>query len=458
MARVNCDQCSQTFNTKKLFVSHLITKSCHKSIREAAKSQTRNKAQQEENFDYPTLEIVPVQDCPECRRFSKAGMQMYMLSHLASHVQSKAEYFECEDCSLKFESAYYLEKHENKKHKNEKCDDCPKKFKITSLLQKHVEDVHKTENCNDCGYRARTKDMLDTHIYNNHPTDVCEECGMAFENPSVVEKHFREIHEKMKCDDCDQEFDSEEVLDHHKVEVHNHAKTTFKQFGGGLMMMMVSENTEPAEEEKEHEENDLPKSNISSEVNLVEKEKVYASEKKVLGEEIKDEEIVSEKVDVEAEDNVVVEDASTIEVKPEDEVTKIMTPTSNINVFGPGFFMMYQEESEKNQEKNSKEDIPKELQDRSENTPENENEEDAPQKYKEDTSVNKKRCIDNVELDESNEEAKIVKKPKQTIEEADSVLDRQDISTGSSDTSEQIGNSSDPMETCDQSDEGKDDM
>merc|ERR1719186_1107961 len=271
---------------------------------------------------------------------------------------------------------------------------------------------------------------------------------MAFENPSVVEKHFREIHEKMKCDDCDQEFDSEEVLDHHKVEVHNHAKTTFKQFGGGLMMMMVSENTEPTEEEKEHEENDLPKSNISSEVDEVETEKVYASEKKVLGEEIKDEEIVSEKV------NVVVEDASTIEVKPEDEVTKIMTPTSNINVFGPGFFMMYQEESEKN----SKEDIPKELQDRSENTPENENEEDAPLKNKEDTSVNKKRCIDNVELDESNEEAKMVKKPKQTIEEADSVLDRQDITTGSSDTSEQIGNSSDPMETCDQSDEGKDDM
>merc|ERR1719186_2314292 len=190
---------------------------------------------------------------------------------------------------------------------------------------------------------------------------------MAFESPSVVEKHFREIHEKMKCDDCDQEFDSEEVLDHHKVEVHNHAKTTFKQFGGGLMMMMVSENTEPTEEEKEYEENDLPKSNISSEVNEVETEKIYASEKKVLEEEIKDEEIVSEKLHVEAEDNVVEEDASTIEVKPEDEVTKIMTPTSNINVFGPGFFMMYQEESEK---KNSKEDIPKELQDRSENTPE----------------------------------------------------------------------------------------
>merc|ERR1719186_303245 len=216
--------------------------------------------------------------------------------------------------------------------------------------------------------------------------------------------------------------------------------------------MMVSENTEPTEEEKEHEENDLPKSNISSEGNEVETEKVYASEKKVLEEEIKDEEIVSEKV------NVEVEGASTIEVKPEDEVTKMMTPTSNINVFGPGFFMMYQEESEKNQEKNGKEDIPKELQNRSENTPENENEGDAPQKYMEDTSVNKKRCIDNVELDESNEEAKIVKKPKQTIEKADSVLDRQKITTESSDTSEQIGNSSDPMETCDESDEGKDDM
>ena len=78
MVRVSCDQCSQSFNTKKLFVSHLISKSCHKSIREAAKSQTRNKGQQEEAFDYPTLEIVPFQNCSECRWFSKPGMQMYM--------------------------------------------------------------------------------------------------------------------------------------------------------------------------------------------------------------------------------------------------------------------------------------------------------------------------------------------------------------------------------------------
>ena len=135
MVRINCDQCSQIFLTKRLFVSHLITKSCHKSIREAAKS--RNKASQEEIFDYPTLEIVPVQDCPECRRFSKAGLQMYMLSHLASHVISKDEYFKCEECGLKFESANFLEKHESKKHKNVKCEECPKKFKTISSLQKH---------------------------------------------------------------------------------------------------------------------------------------------------------------------------------------------------------------------------------------------------------------------------------------------------------------------------------
>ena len=105
--------------------------------------------------------------------------------------------------------------------------------------------------------------------------------------------------------------------------------------------------------------------------------------------------------------------------------------------------------------KNGKEDIPKELQDRSENTPENENEEDAPKKYEEAISCNKKRYIENVELDESNEEAKVVKIPKQTI----AVLDSKDTTaTGNSNTSEQIGNYSDPMETCDQSDEGKDDM
>eukprot|EP00092_Neocalanus_flemingeri_P032071 GFUD01034859.1.p1 GENE.GFUD01034859.1~~GFUD01034859.1.p1 ORF type:complete len:435 (-),score=132.27 GFUD01034859.1:113-1417(-) len=432
MVRVNCDQCSQTFNTKKLFVSHLITKSCHKSIREAAKSQSRNKAQQEENFDYPTLEIVPVQDCPQCRRFSKAGMQMYMLSHLACHVRSKAEYFECEDCSVRFDTANYLEKHENKKHKNEKCDDCPKKFKLYTLLQKHVEGVHKTESCKDCDYKAKTKDSLETHIYNSHPTDICEECGMAFENPSAVEKHFQDIHEKIKCDDCDAEFDCEELLENHKVDSHNQTKTTFKQFGGGLMMMMITENPEPTEKESEAKDDNVLNSNLD-----VTKEENILVEETIGKESLKDEEIKDTK-DEEIEDTKEEEIKDTRareeEIKDTLEVSSAMEEKSeNINVFGAGFFMVYQEEPEYNPE------------------PEGKNHDDNPQESNEEFSASKKRCYDDGPTGESIEDAKVIKRIKQTLE-TESVTDGNNIT----DLAVVIGNPLEPMEARDQGVEGKD--
>jgi len=336
MVRVNCDQCSQSFSTKRLYVSHLISKSCHKSIREAAKSQARNKAAQEESFEYPTLEIVPVQDCLVCRVFSKPGMQMYMLGHLANHVRDKGEYFMCDVCGLKFESGYFLEKHENKKHKNEKCEECPKKFKIVPLLQKHVEDVHRTEKCMECEFSTKTTSDLERHVYLKHPKDICEECGMVFEDESAVVEHYKEIHEKMKCDDCNKEYDTEELLDDHRVRVHNHSKTTFKEFGGGLMMMMISETCESSEMEVEDEENENSKvleklAKIEEQPGLSDPE-VNTSEESNANNEIVD------GIDNSEEGNG--------EMEIENNVDLEQSENKNINVFGTGFFMMYKEDSE----------------------------------------------------------------------------------------------------------------
>lgn len=346
MGRVNCDQCSQTFITKKLFVSHLINKSCHKSIREAAKSQSRNKALQEETFDYPTHEIVPFQECDKCRNFSKAGMQMYMLSHLASHVHSKAEYSQCDECGLKFESSNYLEKHKNKKHVNEKCDGCAKKFKSPILLKEHVKDVHEKEKCNKCNFVARTKVDLEQHIYNYHPDDVCEECGMAFENASCVDKHFQEIHQRSKCDenDCDKEFDDDELLDNHKVEMHNATKTTFKQFGGGLMMMMVSEAAEIVTEQVDKSEPppEVSRINLGHESNLDNRNDVLEN----IIEEKDDKNIV-----IDGEEGSCSIDEKQSDVLCESNMEPLVTQNSNISVFGAGFFMLYNETTEATKEK-----------------------------------------------------------------------------------------------------------
>ena len=346
MVQVSCHKCAQTFTTKRLFVSHLITKSCHKSIREAAKSQTRNKTVQEDVLDYPTLEIVPVQDCPVCRRFSKAGLQMYMLGHLATHVQDSAEYYQCSVCGLKFESGYYLEKHENKKHRNERCSDCPKKFKLLSLLQKHVEDVHNTEKCVECDFRTANTNDLESHIYIKHPKDICDECGMAFEDELALDEHFKEIHVKMICDDCDEEFDSDDMLEDHRVNVHKHNKTTFKEFGGGLMMMMITETQEPSEEELDVKK----KENFGSTENPMDCEEVQ--EEATDTGDSSSEETRTAVVSMDAP-----EQSEGIENKNEIEADTRLLENENINVFGTGFFMMYSEESDGNKSDDEKDAV-----------------------------------------------------------------------------------------------------
>merc|ERR1712025_808985 len=169
--------------------------------------------------------------------------------------------------------------------------------------------------------------------------DVCEECGMAFEDESTVEKHFKEIHEKIKCDDCDVEFDNDESLDKHKVNVHKHSKTTFKEFGGGLMMMMISETPVSSEEKQDvietksldliEGQNDCkePQEELNS---LRVKSPI---EKEVLG-------VVPMDVTVNPEEAEVKEKESFDELK--------QLENKNFNVFGTGFFMMFKEESENN--------------------------------------------------------------------------------------------------------------
>jgi len=290
-------------------------------------------------LDYPTLEIVPVQDCPDCRRFSKAGLQMYMLGHLATHVRNKVKYFPCEVCGLKFESSAYLEKHENKKHRNAKCGDCSKKFKSVLLLQKHIEDVHKTEKCSECDFRTANISVLEKHVYFKHPKDICEECGMAFEDEYTVEKHFKEIHEKSKCDDCDVEFDTDESLDEHKVKVHKHSKTTFKEFGGGLMMMMISETPVSAEEQQEVIETKC--------IDLMEGQNDCNEPREELNSPRVKSPVEKEVLDVVPMDVTVNSEAAEVKEKKSFDEVKQME-NKNFNIFGAGFFMMYKEDSENN--------------------------------------------------------------------------------------------------------------
>ena len=151
MASVICSVCALTFNSKKSFVLHLISKSCYRTAGERAKSSTRNREEMAEFPDYPTREIVPVQGCLMCKRYSRAGMQMYMLYHLTSHVTQvsyqKPEVVKKRKSLSKQVSSSEIvheneEVHDDKEDEDSSCSNCDMAFENKVVLTQHLEEIH----------------------------------------------------------------------------------------------------------------------------------------------------------------------------------------------------------------------------------------------------------------------------------------------------------------------------
>ena len=158
--KIFCKKCSQTFVSKKSFVFHLVSKNCFKSVGEAAKSSTRYSRHKEEVAQYPTREFVPIQGCAGCRRYSRPGLQMYMISHLATHVHVVNESLECYYCEYETDKQKVLDKHQNSEH--------PSKTE-----EEKLERNEEQETLED---------------------DLCSSCDMAFEDAEVLAQHNSEIH------------------------------------------------------------------------------------------------------------------------------------------------------------------------------------------------------------------------------------------------------------------------
>ena len=73
MTSIICSVCAKTFSSKKTFVLHLISRTCFRTVGEAAKSSLRSSSSttssrhREEAPSYPTREFVPVQGCHMCK-------------------------------------------------------------------------------------------------------------------------------------------------------------------------------------------------------------------------------------------------------------------------------------------------------------------------------------------------------------------------------------------------------
>ena len=152
MAPVICSVCAQTFTSKKSFVLHLITKSCFRTAGERAKSSSRSREEVAEYPEYPTREIVPVQGCLMCKRLSRAGMQMYMLYHLTSHV-THVQYHKPEVAKKRKSLTKQVSKSEmaaeeseevkeDKMEEDSSCSNCDMAFENNLVLIQHQEEIH----------------------------------------------------------------------------------------------------------------------------------------------------------------------------------------------------------------------------------------------------------------------------------------------------------------------------
>lgn len=173
MASIVCTNCGQTFVSKKSFVAHLVTKMCFRSVPEAGGRRISLRRKEDDGAGqeprYPTREIVPVQGCAGCRRYSRPGLQMYMLAHLATHLANltwRRGAFACEDCDFSAEKSKNLAKHIVKKHSNK----LEEKETVTRSVDTENKNIQEEED------------------------SACCYCDMAFQDSSVLTQHIEEVH------------------------------------------------------------------------------------------------------------------------------------------------------------------------------------------------------------------------------------------------------------------------
>ena len=79
-ANVSCTLCPQVFTSRSGLVQHILRKQCSRGEREKRRVGLTSDT---------SLDMVPQQNCRTCRWFSKSGMQIYMLQHLAqAHLKT----------------------------------------------------------------------------------------------------------------------------------------------------------------------------------------------------------------------------------------------------------------------------------------------------------------------------------------------------------------------------------
>ncbi|KAJ8678626.1 hypothetical protein QAD02_014413 [Eretmocerus hayati] len=136
---------------------------------------------------------------------------------LNSTLENHGTVFQCELCSLGFQSKYLFQKHDTLVHNNQEnkmtCEYCDKKFCSLSELRRHTKSHSEKRSikCDLCEFTAKTRSALQQHKvkHTNVKMHSCAKCSWTFKRASELTRHQR-VHSQAKtlykCDKCDINF------------------------------------------------------------------------------------------------------------------------------------------------------------------------------------------------------------------------------------------------------------
>eukprot|EP00095_Tigriopus_kingsejongensis_P002664 maker-scaffold1023_size69924-snap-gene-0.18 protein:Tk02664 transcript:maker-scaffold1023_size69924-snap-gene-0.18-mRNA-1 annotation:"unnamed protein product" len=157
-------------------------------------------------------------------------------------------HFDCEQCSLQFQSRSELTRHRRDAHlsrdsirTNLPCPSCPKTFKSVSSLQTHKRKFHTLGQftCPICSHVGKSKKDLKNHMRITHKNEsaqvesvkvdelverntICQICPKSFSGHSAMNRHMRRIHfwGVFKCQNCPETFNFASEFNEHALKHH----------------------------------------------------------------------------------------------------------------------------------------------------------------------------------------------------------------------------------------------
>ncbi|XP_072021352.1 uncharacterized protein [Amphiura filiformis] len=163
--------------------------------------------------------------CSHCDEMFRSRLELTAHDKRAHPTEWDSD-LQCEKCSKKFSSKYYLNQHELT-HKGElpfSCDLCDKRFLCKGTLETHVILLHTDERphkCDICGAAFKLKKILMRHI-STHTKEApykCPNCDKCFSRRGSLNRHEL-IHtgeKPFKCELCDKCFTQKSTLTLHMM-------------------------------------------------------------------------------------------------------------------------------------------------------------------------------------------------------------------------------------------------